>query len=84
MIEIRDLAVISGLDDFRQRWIDGVCPNGVSHVRNLFIQVIFLDAAENQLWHSLGIVHSIERNWRREGRMRAHERDKSEKWARTI
>ena len=64
MVQIRDLGVISGLYDFRQLRVDGIGPDSMSHVRDLFIQVIFLDVAENQLRHSLGIVHSIERNWR--------------------
>src|SRR5437764_15430372 len=70
MIEVSDLAIISGLHDFRQLWVNSVSPDGVSHVGDLLIQVIFLDASEDQLWNLIGIVHSIERNWRREGRMR--------------
>src|SRR5438552_3471599 len=64
MIQISDLAVVARLYDFRQLRVDGVCPDSMSHVRDLFIQVIFLDASEDQLWNLIGIVHSIERNWR--------------------
>jgi hypothetical protein len=71
MIQITDLAVISGLYDSGQRRIDCVCPNGMSHVRNLVVQVIFLDLTENEIGHSVGIVHPIERNWRSERRMRS-------------
>src|SRR5262249_46208508 len=84
MIKISNLAVIARLYDFRQRRIDGVRPDGVLHVRNLFIPVIFLGIAEDQLWHSIGVVHSIERNRWSQRRMRAHERNKSEKRARNI
>ena len=45
MIEISDLAVVSGFHDFRQGCVDGVSPDGVSHVRNLFIQMVFLELA---------------------------------------
>src|SRR6266487_130984 len=41
MIEISDLAVVSGFHDFRQGWVDGISPDRVSHVRNLFIQMVF-------------------------------------------
>ena len=34
---------------------------------------------KDQLWHSIWIVHSIERNWRSQRRMRTYERDESEK-----
>src|SRR5882724_5005030 len=70
VIQITDLAVISGLYDSGQRRIDCVCPNGISHVRNLVVQVIFLDLTEDEIGHSVGIVHPIERNWRSERRMR--------------
>src|SRR5262249_13543560 len=79
MIQISDLAVVARLYHFRQLRIDGIGPDGVSHVRNLFVQVILLDAAEDQLWHSIRIVHSIEGNRRSEWRMRPHARYESEK-----
>src|ERR1044071_10064118 len=70
VIQIADLAVISGLYDSGQRRIDCVCPNGISHVRNLVVQVIFLDLSKDKVRHSFGIAHPIERNWRSERRMR--------------
>src|SRR5258708_33941613 len=82
MIQVSDLAVISSLHNFGQLWIDGICPDGISHVRDFFIQLIFFHLAKNQLWHSIGIVHSIERNGRSQRRMRTYERDESEKRAR--
>src|SRR5262245_16538014 len=82
MIQISDLAVISSLHNFGQLWIDGLCPDGISHVRNFFIQLIFFHLAENKLWHSIGIVHSIEWNGRSQRRMRTYERDEPEKRAR--
>src|SRR5262249_16525188 len=82
MIKVTDLAVVSRLHNPRQSWIDRIRPNGISHEGNVSIQVVFLDAAENQLRHSIRIVHSIEGNWWSQWWMRAHERDESEKRAR--
>src|SRR5262249_45992089 len=42
------------------------------------------DLAENWFRHSIGIVHSVERNRRSQWRMRPHERNKTEERARTI
>ena len=70
MIEITDLAVVACLHDSRQRRVDCLCPNGISHERNFFVQMISLDVAENEVRHSIWIVHPIERNWRSQRRMR--------------
>src|SRR5215472_11001434 len=73
IIEIRDLAVVSGLHDLAQRRANCIRPNGVTHERNFFVQMIFLDLAENWFGHSIGIVHPVERNRRRQWRMRPNE-----------
>src|SRR5215475_8851148 len=71
MIQITDLSIVSGLHDSSQRWVDRVRPNGVPHEGNFLIQIILFDSAENKLWHSVGIIHSIERDWRSQWRMRS-------------
>src|SRR6266853_3821145 len=73
IIEICDLAVVTGLHDFTQRGVNCICPNGATHERNFFIQMIFLDLAENWFRHSIGIVHPVERNRRSQRRMRSNE-----------
>jgi hypothetical protein len=57
MIQIADLAVVSGLHNSRQRRVDCICPNGISHEQNFFVQMIFLDVAENEVRHSIWVVH---------------------------
>src|SRR6266436_4916358 len=79
MIQVSDLAVISGLHNFGQLWIDGIGPDGISHVRDLFIQLIFFQLAKNQLWHSIRIVHPVKRNRWRQRRMRPDKRYEAEK-----
>src|SRR5947199_10867370 len=79
MIQITDLAVVSSLDDSRQLGVDRVRPNGMAHEGNFFIQMIFLDAAENEVRHSLGIVHPVKRNWRSDRWMRTDKRYKPKK-----
>ena len=81
MIQVADLAVVSGLHDSRQRRVDCFRPNGISHEGNFFVQMIFLDAAENDVRQSIWIVHPVERNWRSQRRMRADKRYKTEKRA---
>src|SRR6266480_7428253 len=83
-IQVANLAVVSGLYDSRQRRVDRVCPNRIAHEGNLFVQMIFLDAAKNEVRHSVGIVHPIERNWRSDRRMRADKRYEREKGPRII
>src|SRR5215471_13441736 len=79
MIQITDLSVISGLHDSRQRWVDCIRPNGVTHEGNLFIQMIFLFVAENDVGHTIWIVHPVEGNWGRKRRMGTDKRYKSKK-----
>ena len=55
MIQISDLAVVSRLYDSRQRRVDCICPNGMAHEWNFFIEMIFLDATQNEVRHSIGI-----------------------------
>src|SRR6266480_6926219 len=81
MIEVAYLAVVSSLHDSRQRRVDCFRPNGISHEGNFFVQMIFLDAAENDVRQSIWIVHPVERNWRSQRRMRADKRYKTEKRA---
>ena len=45
MIQIADLPVVSCLYDSCERRVDCICPNGISHEWNFFIEMIFLDAA---------------------------------------
>src|SRR5215475_2666503 len=71
MIQITDLTVIAGLYDSRQRRIDCICPDGISHERNFVVEMILLDSAKNEVRHSIRVVHPIERNRRGERRMRA-------------
>src|SRR5439155_16763721 len=84
MIQISNLTVVPRLHDFHQCGIDSVRPNGISHERDLFIKMIFLGIAKNWIRHSVGIVHPVERNWRRKRRMRTDKRYEPEKRARII
>src|ERR1051326_2019714 len=70
IIEIRDFAVITGLYDFAQRRVNCVRPDSMTHERNFFVQIIVLELTENWFGHSIGIVHSVERNRRSQRRMR--------------
>src|SRR5262249_4385839 len=76
IVQISDLAVVTGLDDFRQCRVNGFRPNGVSHEGNLFVQVIRLEVAEDWLQHSIWVVHPVERNRRSQWRIRPNERPK--------
>src|ERR1051325_3958165 len=56
----------------------------MTHERNFFVQVIFLDFSEDSFGQSIGIVHSVERNWRAHRRMRPRKRYKAERRPRSI
>ena len=79
MIQVTDLAVVSSLHDSRQLRVDCVRPNGMAHEGNFVIQMIFLDAAENEVRHSIGIVHPVKRNWRSNRWVRTDKRYKPKK-----
>src|SRR4051794_20612777 len=84
IIQVSDLAVVTRLHCLSQRGVNCVRPNGVTHERNFFVQVIFFHVAEDRFRQSIGIVHPIERNRRSQWGMRPNKRNKSKERARII
>src|SRR5947208_1213324 len=73
VVQIGDLAVVTRLDDFSKCLVNCVRPNGVTHEWDFFVEMIFLDFAEDWCWQSIGIVHPVEGNQRSQRRMRPNE-----------
>src|SRR5215813_3905281 len=84
IVQIGDLTVVTRLYDFGKCRVNCVRPNGVTHERNFFVQVIFLDVTEDCSRQSIWIVHPVEGNRRSQWRMRPNKRHKSEERARII
>src|SRR5215472_12919429 len=84
IVQIRNLAIVTGLYDSRQLRGNGFSPDGVTHEGNLFVQVILFDVAEDRPGHSIRIVHPVERNRRSQRRMRPNKRYEPKERARII
>ena len=77
-IDVGDLAVVARLEDARVRPVDRLRPDDVVHPRNRLVQVVDLEVPGDRVGHAVGIVHPVERDRRRERRMRPDERHESE------